>query len=595
MGVFRTKSLEYFFESLAHAARTLKLSEIVNKIIERPCLDENDLKIFLGENDLPLEISISKNDDTSVKVVLSSPVEYIKCNPKRSATDRESFPGLTLYSGIFKKDGSYEEYYLAKVILEKNKEILEWVYNNSVIHSKRTINIEIQIEYHELSKVQILPTNVIKNSELLIPGPIPFHTISEDEILISQGYDALLHPFEKIIFFAYPGHNFRHLLKQIKLYDDLYAETRTNIAERDIHFSLDHTESSNRFNVPSRPKVGEILNVMNEIDNPIDDALRQELLKDDADEDEREVITTLRDIWERTHKSRGSSYTPRGHGYTDRGYLPITVEFEGGRRETLKFPTGAFIRRRSGAEYVICPVEELEVSDEIIYIQTDDHMNIDDFLLREILSEADLSIEKILEPLTCLKRFYETLKSLKSTDEYDERKMEKLYWLSEEQQKNLFDLILLLLNGGSARELSSILNSDGSIWKNLVKEQILVDIFREGIDRITYAKLYKLAREVGLRDYMENSFKALCSMAIHKAKHYSFQRDTNLRTIGSLIGYREIIDNYQTLNEHGSRIKCILQQIGWCIKRVANGEGDPFNEMDVCIEGKMKKCRVVEQ
>ena len=587
------KSLEYFFESVAYAAKTLKLSKISDKIIRTPSLDENELEIFLGEKDIPLEISISKNDNTTIEVVLSSPVEYIKCNPQRSDIEKKSFTGLTIYSATFKKDGSYKEYYLSEAIREKSKEILKWVYNDSAIHSKRTIWIEIQIEYHELSKVQRLPIDVIKNSELLIPGPIPFHTISEDEILVSQGYDALLYPFKRITFFAYPGHNFRGLLKQIKLYHDLYSKTETNIAKRDVQFSIEHTEKSNRFKVPLKPEISDILDGVKENDTPIDDALRQELLGDSATEDEKETITTLRDIWERTHKSRSSAYIPHGYGYTDRGHLSISVEFKGNERETLKFPIGTFIRRKVGAEYFICPVEELEVNDEIIYIQTDDHMNIDDFLLREILSEGDLSLERILEPLTCLKRFYKSLKSIKSTEVYDERKMRKLYWLSENQRKNLFDLVFLLLNGGSAEELSNILNSN-SIWKDVVKEQTLVDIFKERGNAITYAKLYKLAREVGLWDYKEDSFKSLCSMAIHEAKHYSFRRDTNLRAIGSLIGYQDITDNYQILNEHGSRIKTILQQIGWCIKRVANGESDPFNELDVCIEGKMKKCSVID-
>jgi len=586
------KSLEYFFESVAYAAKTLKLSEISDKIIGTPSLDENDLEIFLGKNDIPIEISISKNDDTTIKVVLSSPVEYIKCNPQRSATEKKSFMGLTIYSAIFKKDSSYKEYYLSEVLHEKNKEILKWVYNDSMPHPKQIIRTEIQIEYHELSKVQRLPIEMIKNSELLIPGPIPFHTISKEEILVSQGYDALLYPFKKITFFAYPGDNFSGLLKEIKLYNDLYSETPTNIARRDIQFSLGHTEKSNRFNVPPKPEVNDILNGMNENDTPIDDALRQELLDADVNEDEKEVITTLRDIWDRTYKNHGSSYTPHGQGYTDRGYLSISVEFEGGERETLKFPAGAFIRRKVGAEYFICSVEELEVNDEIIYIQTDDHVNIDDFLLREILSEADLSLEKILEPLTCLKRFYESLKSIKYTDVYDEIKMEKMYWLSETQRENVFDLVHLLLNGGSTEEISNLLNSN-SIWKDIIKEQTLVDIFKEGRNVITYAKLYNLVREAGLKDYKKDSFKSLCSIAIHEAKHYSFHKDTNLRAIGSLIGYQDIIDNYQILNEQGSRIKSILQQIGWCIKRVVNGEEDPFNEMDVCIEGKMKKCKVI--
>ncbi|MDW7728106.1 MAG: hypothetical protein SCH70_13580 [Candidatus Methanoperedens sp.] len=55
-----------------------------------------------------------------------------------------------------------------------------------------------------------------------------------------------------------------------------------------------------------------------------------------------------------------------------------------------------------------------------------------------------------------------------------------------------------------------------------------------------------------------------------------------------------IIENYQMINEKGIRIGTFLRQVGRSINRVANGKGDNFNEMDIAIEEKMKKCTIVK-
>jgi hypothetical protein len=472
---------------------------------------------------------------------------------------------------------------------------VEGEYRSDKIY-KKTVENEIQIIYTELSKMQNLPRELIQNSELLIPGPIPFHTISEEDILISHGYDALLLPFKNVIFSAYPGMNFKKLLKQIKLYNDLLSENQTRISRRDLLFSLDHTKNIRRFNLPPKPSLNDIPEEGHEVDTPIDTTIRQELLDDsNTDENEREEIRTLKDIWAQIQKKplKSSSTTPFKHKLS-KEQIDFCVEFETGVREIISFPVGMLIRKKIGGAYILSPIEELSEEDTIIYIQTDERESIENYLLRNRSSEDEMSLEDILEPLTALKLFYDLLKSLDIQYVYDETKMAKLYWLSPDEKENLFNLFTILLSKDSSHleEVSTLLTF--SIWQGAVKAEKLNEIFSVGNRIITYRKLYYLAVELGLKNYKEDSFKALCSTAINEQKHYSFHDENNLLALGRLIGHQEIIDDYQIINEKGSKIRTFLQQVGFSIKRVADGRDDPFNEIDLAIEGKMKKCKIVK-
>ena len=94
--------------------------------------------------------------------------------------------------------------------------------------------------------------------------------------------------------------------------------------------------------------------------------------------------------------------------------------------------------------------------------------------------------------------------------------------------------------------------------------------------------------------YKPNSFKALCSTAINEQKHYSFHNENNLLALGRLLGHQDIIDNYQTINEKGVIIGTFLRQVGRSIKRVTSGNSEPFNEIDISIEGKIEKCTIIK-
>jgi hypothetical protein len=458
---------------------------------------------------------------------------------------------------------------------------------------KKIIEKEITTVYTDFSNMQSLSQELIKNSDLIIPGPIPFTTISEEDILIFHGYDALLLPFKNVIFFAYPGTNFKHILKQTKLYNDLLSENQTNISKRDLLFSIENTKRV-RFNLPPKPESNNVSTGENKIDTPIDTAFQEELLNEsNVDENEREEIRTLKEIWDNIKKNPAKfppTFLP--NPLQPKEHINFCVEFESGKREALSFPIGTLIRKKSGEKYILSSIDEILESDQIIYIQTDEREStLENYLLKT--NEDEMSLEEILEPLLSLKSFYQTLNSLDFKKDYDETKLKKLNWLSPERKENLFNLFRVLLNKNPLKLQEASVYLSNSIWKELIKPDTLINIFSEAYKKITYSKLYELAVKMGL-NYKENSFKMLCSTAINDQKHYSFHNENNLLVIGRLIGHHGIIENYQIINETGSKIRTFLQLVGFSIKRVTNDEGEPLNEMDNAIEAKLKKCTVIK-
>lgn len=466
--------------------------------------------------------------------------------------------------------------------------------HKSDISPIKNIPKEIKIVYTDLSKIQAFSEELKKNpSELLIPGPIPFTTISEGDILISHGYDALLLPFENVIFFAYPGYNFRNILKQTKIYNDLLSEKETTISKIDLLFSMHYTRNITRFNLPPKPELNNLQSDGHEIDTPIDTAIREELLDDSSvDENEREEIRTLKEIWDNIKKNPVKFPPPfQPNPLQPKEHINLCVEFELGTRELLSFPVGTLIRKKHGEEYVLSPIDEISKNDQIIYIQTDERESIENYLLKTL--EDEMSLEEILEPLLTLKIFYDTLNSLDFKMDYDETKLKKLYWLSPEQKENLFSLFRILLKKDPLKlqEVPDYLSN--SIWKGLINPETLIDIFDEGYKKISYSKLYHLAVKMGY-NYSEYYINILCLMAIHDQKHYYFLDDNNLLAIGRLIGHSGIIENYKIINEKGRKIRTFLQLVGFSIKRVTNDKGEPLNDMDNAIESKLKKCTVIK-
>lgn len=609
-------SLNYLFKSIEYALNLLKLPKIVKKdnliYIEKELYNGEKLKEIIWDNSLIQESNLNNikrlfsnnnpevnvwilrsNNQLELSLGLNLSLDYLEYAQQSSTLARKFFKGLIFYEVIIKNNGSFDEYNISTVSLERR--LKNSVVNTKIEHKGDTIPTElieneITIIHTDFSKMQAFPHELIKNSELIISGPIPFTTISEGDILISHGYDALLLPFKKVILFAYPGSNFKYILKQMKLYNDLLSEKENNISKRDLLFSLDNTKNITRFILPSKPELNALQTEEHEIDTPIDTAIREELLDDsNADETEREEIRTLKEIWDNIKKKpvklpTASPLKP----LQPKDHIHFCVEFELGSRENLSFPIGTLIRKKSGEDYILSPIDEILENDQIIYIQTDERESIENYLLKTL--EDETSLEEILMPLLSIKSFYKTLNSIDFRMYYDETKLKNIYWLSPMEKENLFNLFQALINKDLIK-LEEVLSN--SIWKGLIKLETIIYIYNDTNKKTTYSKLFHLAEKMGL-NYKENSFKMLCSTAINDQKHYSFHNEKNLLAIGKLIGHNEIIENYQIINEQGSRIRTFLQQVGFSIKRFANDEGELINEMDLAIEGKMKKCKIVK-
>ncbi len=584
-----------FIEYTSENGGTIKEIIFENGTIQKAGI--NNFKRFIFNNNPEINISFfQKEKHLEITEYIDMPVDYLEFT-KDTTIKKKYLKNLVTYKAVIEDNGSLHETKLMNISFERKS-------SNSILNVKveqRTDNYpksivenEIQIRYTELATMQTLPNELIKTSELLIPGPIPFHTISDDDILISHGYDALLLPFKEIIFFAYPGRNFKELLKQIKLYKDLISENETNISKRDLLFSINNTNKSRRYELPPKPDVKDI--VEDEHDTPTDSAIRQEQLDEsNADETEVEEMKTLKNIWAQTRNKAHNMPQNRSFIHNpSKEYIKFDVKFEDGTTDTISFQKGILIRKKYGDDYILSSIDELSENDHIIYIQTDERETIENYLLKTILSEDDMSLEEITKPLTALKTFYEIIHSLNFKQSYDETLMKKFDWLSPEQKENLFKIFSILFSRDqSSLQYTLTILIDSSIWKGLIIPETLMQIFEKGSKKITYSKLFNLAKCMGL-NYQETSFKMLCSTAINEDTHYSFHDDKNVMAIGHLIGHMGIIENYQIINEKGSRIGTFLRQVGRSINRVANGRGDFLNPIDNAIEQKMKKCKVVK-
>lgn len=613
------ESLLYLFKSINYTLKRIKLPNIQKKenilYIEKELDNDeklkeiiwgnnfnqefniNNIKRFFINNIPEINVSISKNNiQLEITLRLNLSFEYMEYLQQSSIIDRKYFNGLIFYDAIIKNDGSFNENKLHSISFEsklKNSVIKTRVEHKSDISPKEIYENDIITIHTDFSNMQALSMEIIKNSELIIPGPIPFTTVSDEDIIIFHGYDALLLPFRNVIFFAYPGNNFRNIIKQAKLYNDLLSETQSNISKRDLIFSLDNIKNITRFNLPSKPESNNIPTEENQIESPFDTAFREECINEsNVDENEREEIRTLKDIWNQIRKKQPIELS-KNPIHTSKEHTTFCVEFESGERETLSFPVDILIRKKIGNDYILTPIDELCENDQIIYIQADERESIENYLLRVIFNEDMMSLEDILKPLTALKSFYELLRLIDIKEKYDEIKMKNLDWLSPLQKERLFNLVRILLRKDSLNTTEIFeCFSENDIWYEAIKAERLIEIFNIGNKKITYEKLYYLSVEMGLKEYKKDSFKALCSTAINEQKHYSFRNENNLLVIGRLIGHQGIVDNYRIINEKGGKIRTFLQQVGHSIKRVANGKGEPLNEIDLAIEGKMRKCTI---
>lgn len=617
------ESLQYFFESFLFLLKHIKLPNVIkktNKIVikvgneEITIFGDNNFKIPSSERihknidrekQYPIEVSLTKESDfLEISVAIKIQIPYVRIEEfDKNHYQKEYCKGLDIYRLKITPNGQYFEMYLSEFSNESKpySNSLSYLikYLTSTNTSSKIHEIKLNIDLSELSSICHSSHEKIVKSRLLMPGPVPFQTISNGELCISQGYDALLLPFKEIVFFAYPGRNLQRIAKQFRLYKEIFSEEPTRISNADLLFSIEHMNKSKRYEFPPLPSVEDSTpQKMTDGDTVFDSAIRTELLDESrASEDEKEELVTLKEIWTRIGRKKSilgieeakptSTFSP-----VQREEITLKVKFDDGREDSISFMSGTLIRRRSGEDYVLTQIDDLAEDDEILYIESNERESIDNYLLRDFVQEKGISLEQIFEPFTCLRLFYETLNSIDSFGDYPADTMKKMYWLDEPQNMVLFKMIRLLLREPASPELDTLLHDVNNIYSGQISSDQLTQTFTGRRIQITYEKLFKLAQFVGL-SLAEPTFKQYSTFALNERHHYYFKNEKDLLALGRLIGHQRIIEDYQTINSQGRDVGTILQIIGRSIARVTRGISDHFSEMDASIEGKVQRCIIV--
>jgi transcriptional regulator with XRE-family HTH domain len=617
------ESLQYFFESFSFLLNHIKLPNVIkktNKIVikagteEIAIFEDTAFKIpscervhgiIDREKKYPIEVSLTKEPDfLEISVALKIQIPYVRIEEfDKNCYRKEYCKGLDIYRLKITPDGQYFEMYLSgfsnesKLYSNSLSFLIKFVTSTST--SSKTHQVQLNIDLIDLSSICHSSQEKIVRSRLLMPGPVPFQTISNGELSISQGYDALLLPFKEIVFFAYPGKNLQRIAKQFGLYKEIFSEDPTRISNLDLLYSIEHMNKSKRYEFPQKPSIEDIVpQNMADGDTVFDAAVRTELLDESrATEDEKEEITTLKEIWTRIGRKKpvsGIEYSKPSPDISliQREQIILKIKFDDGTEDSISFMSGTLIRRRSGEDFVLTQVDELVEDDEILYIESIERESIDNFLLRDFVQEKGISLEQIFEPFYCLRLFYETLNSVDYFGDYPADTMKKLYWLNETQNMALFKMLQLLLREPNLAELDMRLHDVNNIYSGQLSSDQLTQTFTGRRNQITYEKLFKLAQFVGL-SLAKDTFKQYCTFAINEHQHYYFKNERDLLALGHLIGHQRIIDDYQIINSQGRDVGTILQIIGRSIARVTRGISDQFSEMDASIEGKVQRCVVI--
>ncbi len=617
------ESLQYFFESFSFLLDHINLPKVIkktNKIVIKVGTEDivvfrdNAIKIPSCERvhgnidrdkKYPLEVSLKKElEFLEISVSLKILIPYLRIKElDKTPYKKEYCKGLELYHLKITPDGQYSEMYLSGLSNESNlypKTLVYLIkYLSSTSTTSKTHQVQLNIDLIDLPSICRASQEKIVKSRLLMPGPVPFQTISNGELCICQGYDALLLPFKEIVFFAYPGRNLQRIAKQFRLFKEIFSEEPTRISNLDLLYSIEQMNKSNRYEFPQDPLIENIVpQNMAEGDSVFDTVVRTELLDESrASEDEIEEIISLNEIWTRIGRKKTVSSIEYARPTSavspiQREQIIFKIKFEDSTEDSISFMRGTLIRKRSGEDFVLTQVDDLAEGDEILYIDSIERQSIDNFLLRDFVQEKGISLEQIFEPFYCLRLFYETLNSVYYFGEYPADTMKKMYWLDETQNSALFKMIQTLLREPDSSELDKQLSDPNNIYYGQLSSDQLLKTFKSRRNQITYEILFALAKFVGL-SLAKDTFKQYCTFAINEQRHYYFRNDRDLLALGRLIGHQRIIDDYQIINSQGREIGTTLQIIGRSIARITRGVGDQFNEMDASIEGKVRKCIVI--
>jgi len=488
---------------------------------------------------------------------------------------------------------------------------------NHVEKIKKNLQISF-IDFRAL--ISKLPEDIDK-SFLLLPGPIPILSFRNDSPIITKGFDLLLRPFKKIIFFSYAGGDAKKLTEQAKLIDDLMSfDSQSEIAIKDLSLSINSMPDKLIVGLDGKPtfKPPKITNDLIIPDDTPFDTIFRDSMAHKFEAGDTEEIAHLSDIWNTLITPVATQlYVEKNiseYGY-DYEQIRLNVIFKNTDRiDDIFLNPRSYVRVVSGGGDSYCLANELEVGQEIIYLETDDKESLDNYFIKSFSDYADWSLEEVLEVYTCLSKFIYAVQNIHSDSNFQKNDFKGLDWLDLEQKEELFKTIRYLLStdessGNKEAKIvkwQEIFNSNKNPWSNLSSLNIdnilkLKIECESGLDYLSYTNMYKISQLFGMK-ITENSFKSLLSSVhskrIHfnpssKAIHYFFRDPKNLEAIGTFIGNKNIELNYEEINEAGVHIWKILELIGHSISRVKEGRDNPYNEMDQIIKEKMRICKIM--
>jgi len=457
------------------------------------------------------------------------------------------------------------------------------------LKGRKRIKNDYIIEYKSLSNLRYLPNTEIKESLLLVPGPVPYHTIKDEKILISQGYDSFLLPFEKIVFFSYPGYNFLRLTGQLKSFKDLLINEESDAYNDDLSYSMINTNIKTKRNIKSNIEIDGKVSEEKSNDSPMDPLIRKDMLEKDEVEGEDDK-DTLKGIFEQISTqenitSESSTRVTISDSYTE--HITFEVELEDGSKKEIDFAENSLIRVLKSGSYELSPVEEVSPGNNIIYVTN--RQTLDNELLQQFFSHVNYDLESILEPLTDLRIFYEVLKNVNFNFEFNPDDFKRITWLSNKEKETLFKLFKHAFNNNDEEFLTTYSN-ENNIWVEYLEPDNVWSIVSKK-RRISQKLLADIADKLGLQ-LAKNTLKSYCSTNIGDIEHYSFNNSINICVIGKLIGNKRSINSYEEINKHGEKIKLVLMKIGRSISRVVSGKERMGNEMDMYVYKYLKKCTV---
>jgi hypothetical protein len=170
----------------------------------------------------------------------------------------------------------------------------------------------------DFESIQTLSNAECQKCQILLPGPIPIFSFIDDIPLLTKGYDILLRPFKRKIFFVYPGMNLKRLLNQMQLIDGLYSTDNKNpIACKDLSISIKYNPKKLAIGIPGIPEeqlTTKEDNYEKPDDNPFDTNFRNSLI-DEIKKEEGLHAKTLDEIWKSVTSVDRDSSSFSSHAY----------------------------------------------------------------------------------------------------------------------------------------------------------------------------------------------------------------------------------------------------------------------------------------